>query len=100
MQPSCPSTKFAKMSALTLVSSSKCFDGTVRQYKHQSSTLKCEMLFHIFIPNGVPNPAVLMFLSGLTCNDTNFITKAGAIPFASKHKIALVAPDTYVKKII
>ena len=37
---------------------------------------------------------VLYFLSGLTCTEENFITKAGAQQFAAKHGVMLVAPDT------
>jgi S-formylglutathione hydrolase len=34
------------------------------------------------------------FLSGLTCTDENFITKAGAQRAAAKHGLALICPDT------
>jgi S-formylglutathione hydrolase len=37
---------------------------------------------------------VLYWLSGLTCTDENFVTKAGAQHYASQHGIAIVAPDT------
>lgn len=37
---------------------------------------------------------VLYFLSGLTCTEENFITKAGAQQFAAQHGLMLVAPDT------
>jgi S-formylglutathione hydrolase len=37
---------------------------------------------------------VLYWLSGLTCNEQNFITKAGAQQYAAQHGIILVAPDT------
>jgi len=33
-------------------------------------------------------------LSGLTCNEQNFITKAGAQKYAAEHKVIIVAPDT------
>lgn len=79
---------------LQLVSSAKCFNGTVRQYKHTSHVLNCEMHFHIFVPNGNEKFPVVYFLSGLTCNDTNFITKAGAIEHAARLNVALLAPDT------
>ncbi|MFP1452335.1 alpha/beta hydrolase-fold protein [Escherichia coli] len=44
------------------------------------STLNCPMTFSIFLPpprDHTP-PPVLYWLSGLTCNDENFTTKAGA----------------------
>ena len=37
---------------------------------------------------------VLYYLSGLTCTEENFITKAGAQSYAAKLGIMLVAPDT------
>lgn len=38
-------------------------------------------------------------MSGLTCDDTNFITKSGAIQFAAKEGIALVCPDTSPREV-
>jgi len=54
------------------------------------------MTFAVFLPpqaeaGRVP---VLYWLSGLTCTDENFVTKAGAQQFAAEHGIAVVAPDT------
>ena len=37
---------------------------------------------------------VLYWLSGLTCTDQNFVTKAGAQQFAAEHGVAIVCPDT------
>lgn len=37
---------------------------------------------------------MLYWLSGLTCNDENFTTKAGAQRIAAELGIALVMPDT------
>ena len=37
---------------------------------------------------------VLYWLSGLTCTEQNFITKAGAQQYAAQHNLILVAPDT------
>ena len=37
---------------------------------------------------------VLYWLSGLTCNDENFIAKSGAQRVASAEGVALIAPDT------
>ncbi|KAJ3352936.1 hypothetical protein HDU91_005943 [Kappamyces sp. JEL0680] len=53
------------------------------------------MKFSLFVP---PNPRPLLpalfFLAGLTCNEDNFITKAGALSLAAKLGVALVCPDT------
>lgn len=51
------------------------------------------MTFSIFLPPA-ENPPVLFWLSGLTCNDENFTTKAGAQRIAAELGIALVMPDT------
>ena len=51
------------------------------------------MTFSIFLPP-TENPPVLFWLSGLTCNDENFTTKAGAQRIAAELGIALVMPDT------
>ena len=37
---------------------------------------------------------MLFWLSGLTCTEQNFITKAGAQRYAAEHGIILVVPDT------
>ncbi|EGG18601.1 esterase [Cavenderia fasciculata] len=83
--------------AIQLVSKSRCFNGEVRRYSHLSSSLQCEMKFHVFVPDNYDskeNLACLWFLSGLTCTDENFITKAGAIKSVSQGGIMLVCPDT------
>jgi S-formylglutathione hydrolase len=54
------------------------------------------MNFAIYLPPQAahgPVP-VLYWLSGLTCTEQNFITKAGAQRYAAEHGIAIVAPDT------
>lgn len=81
----------------TEISSGKMFGGYNKRFKHFSTTLGCSMNFHIYFPPS-PSPShkfpVLYFLSGLTCTDDNFISKAGAQRVASAEGIALVAPDT------
>ncbi|EGF78255.1 hypothetical protein BATDEDRAFT_30493 [Batrachochytrium dendrobatidis JAM81] len=82
-------------SPLVLLSQSKTFDGIVFKYSHDSTLLACKMKFSVFLPKSVSKaiPA-LYFLSGLTCNEDNFITKAGAIKKASQLGLALICPDT------
>ena len=74
-----------------------CFGGRQEVWKHASSTLGCEMRFGIYLPPaalaGQRCPA-LYWLSGLTCTEQNFITKAGAQQYAAAHGLILVAPDT------
>jgi len=83
--------------SLTLKSSVKCFGGFVNRYNHQSSTVKTAMTFSVFIPHKEEENQkfpILYWLSGSTCTDENFITKAGAQRAAAKQKILLVMPDT------
>ena len=51
------------------------------------------MTFTLFRPEKEVVGA-LLWLSGLTCNEDNFITKAGAIKTASELGLLLVCPDT------
>ncbi|SBV38098.1 S-formylglutathione hydrolase [uncultured Stenotrophomonas sp.] len=74
-----------------------CFGGWQDVYRHRSEVLGCEMDFAVYLPpqaeTGDRLP-VLYWLSGLTCSEQNFITKAGAQRYAAEHGIILVAPDT------
>ncbi len=73
-----------------------CFGGWQDVYRHRSEVLGCDMTVGVFIPPQAeqgPCP-VLYWLSGLTCTEQNFITKAGAQRYAAEHGIILVAPDT------
>ena len=78
------------------VSENRCFGGAQLRYQHRSTVLDCDMIFAVYLPPQAeqgPVP-VLYWLSGLTCTDENFVTKAGAQRYAAKHGIAIVAPDT------
>ena len=73
-----------------------CFGGWQDVYRHASSVLGCDMQVGIYFP-AMPADRVmpvLYWLSGLTCNEQNFITKAGAQRYAAEHGVVLVVPDT------
>lgn len=74
----------------------RCFDGQQQRYRHFSSALSCEMTFSVFLPPQAEQQRIplIYWLSGLTCTDENFVTKAGAQRLASTLGIAIVAPDT------
>ena len=81
---------------MEMVEEHRIFAGQQQRWRHTSSVLQCEMTFSIFIPparHDAP-PPVLYWLSGLTCNDENFTTKAGAQRVAAELGIVLVMPDT------
>ncbi|RDI21330.1 S-formylglutathione hydrolase [Pseudacidovorax intermedius] len=73
------------------------FGGRQEVWKHASKVLGCEMKLGVYLPPaalaGEACP-VLYWLSGLTCSEQNFITKAGAQQHAAQHGLILVAPDT------
>lgn len=74
----------------------KMFGGTVKQITHESVSTRTPMNFSVFLPPQVssgPVPA-LYWLSGLTCTDENFLTKAGAQKRAADLGVALIMPDT------
>lgn len=85
-----------KDSSLEQIGSNESFGGRQLRYRHRSTTLNCDMTFSIYLPTQAqrgPVP-VLYWLSGLTCTDENFVTKAGAQQHAAAHGIAIVCPDT------
>ncbi|EDO40966.1 predicted protein [Nematostella vectensis] len=82
--------------ALTQSSCNKAFGGEQKVFKHYSSVLKCDMNFGVYIPPQAASEKVPVFywLSGLTCTEQNFVTKAGAQRYAAEHGVMIVAPDT------
>jgi len=73
-----------------------CFGGWQEVWEHRSEVLDCCMRVAVYLPpqaSAEPCP-VLYWLSGLTCNEQNFISKAGAQRYAAEHGLILVAPDT------
>ena len=77
-------------------SRAKSFGGTTRFYQHRSESCGCDMNFAVYVPpqaESGPVP-VLYYLSGLTCNEKNFIEKGGPQRYAAEHGLMLVAPDT------
>jgi S-formylglutathione hydrolase len=84
------------MSKLELISQARCFEGWQRTYQHASVACGCPMRFAVYLPPQAdtgPVPAVY-WLSGLTCTEDNFSTKAGAQQHAAALGLALIIPDT------
>jgi len=73
--------------------SHKTFNGKTEFWSHDSHVTKTKMKFSTFIPEGEIQGAII-WLSGLTCTDENFITKAGAQRVLSKNKLMVICPDT------
>lgn len=78
------------------IASHLCYGGEQLRFKHNSDVLQCEMRFSLFLPSRAKQQKVplLYWLSGLTCNDENFVQKAGAQRYAEQHGVAIVTPDT------
>ena len=68
--------------------------GTLRYLKHDSETTGTPMTLSVFVPGGEGPFPVLIWLSGLTCTEDNFTTKAGAYGAAAEQGVIIVAPDT------
>lgn len=81
---------------LEQIAVSRSFDGEQLRYRHRSEVLACVMNFSIYLPPQakITQVPLLYWLSGLTCTDENFVTKAGAQQYAAEHGIAIVAADT------
>ena len=73
------------------------FGGRQEVWQHASRSTHCDMRLGVYLPPqalaGERCP-VLYWLSGLTCSEQNFITKAGVQPFAARYGLIVVAPDT------
>lgn len=84
------------MTEIKEVSKNKSFGGWQKVFSHESKELKCDMNVGIYLPPQAEDAKVpvLFWLSGLTCTEQNFVTKAGAQSYAAEHGICLVAPDT------
>lgn len=84
-------------SSIELLSANKSFGGWNKRYRYRSAVLNSDTIFGIYLPpqadQGEPLP-VLYWLSGLTCNDENFMHKAGAQKLAAELGLVIVAPDT------
>lgn len=82
--------------SLIEVSRVKSFEGFQVVFSHKSKTLGCTMKFGIYLPPQIElkKLPVIYWLSGLTCNEANFIEKSGAQRYAAEHGVVIVNPDT------
>ena len=81
---------------LETIGDARCFEGRQLRFRHTSQVLNCDMTFSVFLPPAAESgPVPLVYwLSGLTCTDENFVTKAGSQQFAAQKGLAIIAPDT------
>ncbi len=78
---------------MKVLKSHKSFDGLVQFWQHDSEVTKTKMNFSTFTPFEKVKGA-LIWLSGLTCTDENFITKAGAQKYLNDLGLMVICPDT------
>eukprot|EP00298_Acanthocystis_sp_HF-20_P024873 c3604_g1_i1.p1 GENE.c3604_g1_i1~~c3604_g1_i1.p1 ORF type:complete len:305 (+),score=120.27 c3604_g1_i1:20-934(+) len=76
--------------------SSRAFGGFVKKFTHQSEVCGgLTMTFGAYIPaKATQMSPTLYWLSGLTCTEENFLTKASVFEHAAKWGIVLIVPDT------
>jgi S-formylglutathione hydrolase len=90
--------------AVRLLSEQRAFGGHQLRFAHDSEACGCEMTFSIFMPpdqaaatsRPLPDaglPSVL-WLSGLTCTDLNFVQKSGFQQTAAQLGLVVLCPDT------
>ena len=76
-----------------ILKSHKTFEGKTLFCEHKSDITKTTMKFSAFLPSEKVESAII-WLSGLTCNEENFITKAGAQKFLAGTNTMIICPDT------
>jgi S-formylglutathione hydrolase len=98
---------------IRLLSENRCQGGWWQRYRHSSNILQCEMTFSVYRvepqadtarptearPSVARPNAALLWLSGLTCTDQNFVQKAHAEKTANELGLTLLVPDTSPRDI-
>ena len=71
------------------------FSGKTQFYEHQSSATQTKMNFSTFLPCEISEvKSAIIWLSGLTCTEENFITKSGVQSLLSGSSTMIICPDT------
>lgn len=82
------------MAGVEVLSEHRVHGGRLAYVRAVSAAVRGPMRFTVFTPPGEgPFPAVV-WLSGLTCTEENFTTKAGAYRTAARLGLVVAAPDT------
>lgn len=80
--------------SLEIIQTHRVHGGTLHYCRHKSAATGTPMRLSVFLPPGEGPFPVVYWLSGLTCTEENFTTKAGAYQAAARLGLAVVAPDT------
>jgi S-formylglutathione hydrolase len=71
------------------------FGGETIFAEHKSAATKTVMKFSAYLPRDISEiDNAIIWLSGLTCNEENFITKAGAQRYLANTNTMIICPDT------
>jgi S-formylglutathione hydrolase len=78
---------------INVVKQHRSFNGTVSFNQHDSFETKTKMNFSTFIPDGEVK-GCLIWLSGTTCNEENFMMKAASQKYLAEAGLMVICPDT------
>jgi S-formylglutathione hydrolase len=79
---------------IEILKQNKTFGGSTNVYIHQSEITKTQMKFSTFLPVSEKIDSAIIWLSGLTCTEENFITKSGVQKFLKDTNTMIICPDT------
>lgn len=79
---------------IEILKKNKTFDGNTIIYEHQSDITKTPMKFSAFIPKSEKVDSAIIWLSGLTCTEENFILKSGVQNYLQNTNTMIICPDT------
>lgn len=78
-----------------IIKKHKTFGGETIFCEHESISTKTKMKFSCFLPCEKEKiDSAIIWLSGLTCTEENFITKAGAQKYLAGTNTMIICPDT------
>lgn len=83
---------------MKVISEARSYAGTQFVYEFASAELQGTTRIGLYVPDsaasGSTEVPALVWLSGLTCTEDNFVSKAGAQRVASELGLVVIAPDT------
>jgi S-formylglutathione hydrolase len=79
---------------IEILKKNKTFDGNTVIYEHQSEITKTPMKFSASLPKSEKIDSAIIWLSGLTCTEENFILKSGVQNYLQNTNTMIICPDT------
>ncbi len=80
---------------MNIKKSHKLADGELRFYEHDSYCTQTSMSFSVYLPQEIGSiDSAIIWLSGLTCNDENFMAKSGVWEALRGTTTMIICPDT------